>query len=94
VTVSVTLMMVVPVAGLVPVTTMVPVYAVGLGSKELSTVGTTDTFRLNVPELGVVPEVGETASQPWLLPATAVKAADDPPPDTLMVAVGILPPTR
>ena len=52
------------------------------------------TLRLNVPLLGVVPEVGETASHPPLLAAVAVKAAVDPPADTWMVELGAVWPTR
>ena len=51
------------------------------------------TLRLNVPLLGVVPEVGETASHPPLLAAVAVKAAVDPPADTWMVELGAVWPT-
>ena len=91
VTLRVTLTMVVPVAGLVPATVMVPVY--GPGTSVLSTAGTTEAVRLNVPVLGVVPEVGETWKTAEPL-ADAVKAAADPPPDTWMAAVGLVPPTR
>ena len=64
-----------------------------LGLSVLRTVETREAVKLNVPLLGVVPEVGDTASQPALLEATAVKAALAPPPDTWMVAVGLAPPT-
>jgi hypothetical protein len=94
VTSSVTLMMVVPVAGLVPATVMVPVYGDPEGNRELSIDGMTEALRLNVPVLGVVPEVGVISSQPAALAAAAVKVADDPPPVTWIVAVGLVPPTR
>jgi hypothetical protein len=91
--VRLTLTIVVPVAGLVPITVTVPVYGVPLGSSELSAEATVETVRLEVPVLGVVPEVGVTCSQPPVLEAVAVKAAAAPPPDTSMVEVGAVPPT-
>jgi hypothetical protein len=93
--VRLTLTVVVPVAGLVPATVMVPVRGdpVDVGRSVLSTDGTRDAVRLTVPLLVVVPEVGDTCNQPALLTAVAVKGAADPPPDTAMVPVGLLLPT-
>jgi hypothetical protein len=73
---------------------MVPVYGDPEGNRELSIDGMTEALRLNVPVLGVVPEVGVISSQPAALAAAAVKVADDPPPVTWIVAVGLVPPTR
>src|ERR1035441_4969701 len=81
---KVTLIVVVPVAGLVPATVMVPVSGCpeGVGVSALSTDGTAETVRGTVPLLVVVPEVGVTCSQPALLAAAAVKPAPAPPPAT------------
>ena len=64
-----------------------------LAGKVASTDETMETVRLLVPVLGVVPELGVTASQPALLVAVAVKPAEEPPPDTWIVAVGTVLPT-
>jgi hypothetical protein len=70
--------------GLAPATVMVPVYGLPgvLGRSAESADETRETVRFEVPVLGVVPEVGETASQPLELAAVAVKLAVDPPADT------------
>ena len=60
VTVKDRLTMVVPVAGLVAATVMVPEYGDPAGVSVASTDETTEAVRLSVPALGVVPEVGET----------------------------------
>jgi len=93
VTVRVTLTMVVPVAGLVPCTVMVPVYGDDAGVKVESTLELIPAVRLNVPVLGVVPDPGVTVNQLAELAAVAVNAAAAPPPETEMVPVGLALPT-
>ena len=90
VTANVTLTMVLPVAVPVPAMVIEPLYVCPAFRFD----GLAVTVRLNVPVFGVVPEVGETESQPELEVDT-VKFAAAPPPETATVCVGgFEPPTE